>query len=256
MESCIDIFQHPIDMEPILVVLIFSALAALVAPLGVLPLRGRESPPLAWIGWSNALAAGFMFGAAFVIAEDALNHGPTWSALGALLGIGFIHWTHHVSGTANLDLNQLRDAGPAYGYQVLLVSGLHGASEGVAIGVAMLDSLPFGILVALAMAAHNVPEATILGAVLRGTGVRLGHAAGLAVAANVGQILLAVATFAVVPAIPGLFPVALGFAVGALTYLAMSELLPQAYRQAGKVSIALVTSVAMGFVVVLHGFVG
>lgn len=242
-------------MEPVLVVLAFSALAAFVAPLGVLPLRGRESLPLAWIGWSNALAAGFMFGAAFVLAEDALTHGPAWSAVGALLGIGFIYGTHRVSGTANLDLNQLRDAGPAYGYQILLVSGLHGASEGVAIGVAMLDNLPFGVLIALAMAVHNVPEATILAAVMRGTGVRLGHAAGLAVAANVGQVLLALVTFAVVPAIAGLFPVALGFAVGALTYLAMSELLPQAYRQAGKVSIALVTSVAMGFVVVLDGLV-
>jgi zinc transporter ZupT len=243
-------------MEPILVVLVFSGLAAVAAPLGVLPLRRRAIPPLAWIGWANALAAGFMFGAAFVIAEAALGHDPAWVAFGAILGIGLVFGTHYVSGTAELDLNQLADSGPVYGYQVLIVSGLHGAAEGVAIGVAMLESLPFGILVALAMAAHNVPEATVLGAVLRGTGLRLSHAAALSVATNIGQVLLAIVTFAVVPSIPGLYPLALGFAIGALVYLAMSELLPQAYEQAGKVSIALVTSVAMGFVVIIHGFVG
>jgi ZIP family zinc transporter len=105
------------------------------------------------------------------------------------------------------------------------------------------------------MAVHNVPEAAVLGSVLRGAGVRLGEAAGLAIATNVGQVLLAIATFAVVPAVPGLYAVVLGFAFGALVYLAMSELLPQAYGQAGKVSIALVTSVATGFVALLRGLV-
>jgi zinc transporter ZupT len=243
-------------MDPILIVLAFSTLAALTAPLGVLPLTGREITPVRWIGWSNALAAGFMLGAAFVIGETALGYDPSWAAAGGIAGIAFIYWTHRVSGAAELDLNALESAEPAYGYRVLLVSGLHGASEGVAIGVAMLESIPFGILVAVAMAVHNVPEATILGSVLRGTGVRLSHAAGLSVATNVSQVLLAVGTFAVVPALAGSFPVALGFAVGALTYLAMSELLPQAYDQGGKVGIAFVTLVAMGFVVVLKGFVG
>jgi zinc transporter ZupT len=242
-------------MEPILVVLIFSTLAAFAAPLGILPLTRRASTPVLWIGWANALAAGLMLGAAFVIAEICLELGALPAAAGALVGIGFIFWSHRISGAAELDLNRLDEAEPVYGYQILLVSGLHGLSEGIAIGVAMLESVPFGILVALAMAVHNIPEATVLGAVLRGTGVRLGQAAGLAIATNVGQVLLAIVTFAVVPAVPGLFPIALGFAVGALLYLSMSELLPQAYQQAGSVSIALVTSVATGFVALLRGLV-
>jgi zinc transporter ZupT len=43
----------------------------------------------------------------------------------------------------------------------------------------------------------------------------------------------------------------LGFAAGALVYLVMAELLPECYRQAGPTSIALVTIVAMGIVVLL-----
>ncbi len=242
-------------MEPILVVLLFSMLAAFAAPLGILPLRSRTAVSASWLGWANAIAAGFMLGAAYVIAEIALVDHPVRAAVGALLGIGFVHLSHRVSGVGDIDLNRLEDVDPLYGYRILSVSGLHGAMEGLAIGLAMLEGLPFGVLVALAMAIHNIPEAAVLGSVLRSTGLGPARTAGLAVAANIGQILLAIVAFAIVPAIPGLLPWAFGFAVGGLTYLAISELLPEAYHRAGPVSIALVTSVATGFVVLLRGVV-
>ena len=53
--------------------------------------------------------------------------------------------------------------------------------------------------------------------------------------------------------LPVVLPWALGFAVGALTYLVLVELLPESYRQAGHTSIALVALVAMGIVVLLRG---
>jgi ZIP family zinc transporter len=243
-------------MEPILVVLLFSMLAAFAAPLGILPLRSRTSVPASWLGWANALAAGFMLGAAYVIAETALVGHPVRAAIGALLGIGYTHLSHRASGVGDVDLNRLEDVDPLYGYRILTVSGLHGAMEGLAIGLAMLASIPFGILVALAMAVHNVPEASVLGSVLRSAGLGPGRTAGLAIAANVGQVLLAIVAFAIVPAVPGLLPWAFGFAVGGLTYLAISELLPEAYDRAGPVSIALVTSVATGFVVIIRSIVG
>ena len=81
-------------MEPILVVLVFATLAAFTAPLGVLPLRSRTAVPPAWLGWANALAAGFMLGAAYVIAETALVDHPVRAAAGALLGISYTHLSH------------------------------------------------------------------------------------------------------------------------------------------------------------------
>src|SRR3970282_1606429 len=137
------------------------------------------------------------------------------------------------------------------GYQVVLVNTLHAGHEGVAIGAAMLVSLHFGISMAMALAVHNIPEAMVLTSILAGRGVRVHHAAALAVAANVNQVLVAVVTFAVVGALPALFPWAVGFAVGALIYLVLAELLPESYQQAGHTSIALVTLVAKGIVVAL-----
>jgi zinc transporter ZupT len=117
----------------------------------------------------------------------------------------------------------------------------------------MAVSLPFGIFVALAMALHNVPEATALAAALRDQGVRLAHAASLGIVANTSQVLLAVASFAVVRAAPDALPWALGFAMGALIYLVLAELLPQSYRQAGRTTIAAVTLLAMATVVLVGG---
>jgi ZIP family zinc transporter len=242
-------------MEPILVVLLFAVLSAFAAPLGVLPLRNRTAVPPSWLGWANALAAGFMLGAAYVIAEAALVGHPVRAAGGALAGIAYAYLSHLVSGAGDIDLNRLDEADPTYGYKILFVSGLHGAMEGLAIGLAMLVSLPFGILVALAMTVHNIPEAAVLGSVLRSGGLGPARTAGLVVAANIGQILLAIVAFAIVPVIPGLLPWAFGFVVGGLTYLAISELLPEAYDRVGPVSIGLVTSVSTGFVVLIRGLV-
>ncbi len=240
-------------VEPILTVLLYASLAAGAAGFGVVPLVGRPDLPIRWIGWANALAGGLMLGTAFALAQQGLERLAVWGWAGAVLGIIWVYFTHAAAGTGDLDLNRLGETGPEYGYQVFLVHALHAVSEGVAIGVAMLISLPFGIVMALAIAVHNVPEATVLSAILTSRGVRMRDAAGLAIVTNVTQVLLAVVTFAIASAAPALLPWAWGFAVGGLVYLVLVELLPQCYRQAGHTSIALVTSVATVIVVLLAG---
>lgn len=239
-------------MDLTLVVLLFASLSAATAAFGAGPFIIGRRLPLSRIGLANAVAAGMMLGAAYVLLLAGLARDTTAVAAGAVLGILFVAWTHAASGTDELDLNRMDDGSEAYGYQVLLVNSLHAASEGVAIGAAMAVSQPFGIFMALAIAAHNVPEATVLCAILVGRGVRVSSAAGLAVAANVSQVLLAVVAYAIVQAAPGILPWALGFAMGALVQLVMSELLPESYRQAGHRSIALVAVIAMGIVALLQ----
>ncbi len=239
-------------MDPILTVLLYSSLAAGVTAFGALPFLFQQRLPTAWIGWANALAAGMMLGAAYALLVTSLHDGAVLGeGSGAVIGILFVYLTHAASQTENLDLNRLEQTGPEYGYQVMLVNTLHSGAEGVAIGAAMLVSLPFGIFMALAIAVHNIPEATVLSAILTARGVRVRDAGGLAVATKVSQVLLAIVTFAIVGAAPTALPWVLGFAVGALIYLVMVELLPESYRQAGSTTIALVTIVAMGIVVLL-----
>lgn len=231
----------------------YSSLAALAAVAGVLPQAFRGVPTLRAIGWANALAAGLMMGVAYALLTAGLSVALVPGGVGALLGITFVRATHALTETGELDLEQLDEAGPEYGYKVLLADTLHAAHEGIAIGAAMGISLPVGISMAVALGVHNVPEAMVLSRVLLRQGTGVLQTAALAVATNINQVLLAVVTFAVTGAAPVLLPWVTGFAAGALLYLVLVELLPESYRQAGHTSIALVTLVAMGMVVLVLG---
>jgi zinc transporter, ZIP family len=239
------------DLDPILAVLLYSSLAAGAAALGVLPeaLLGRLSRPA--FGWANAAAAGLMLGVAYALLTQTNVVNVFQGAAGAVLGLGLVRATHAMVSPDEPDLNDLDSTDPSYGYQLFLLNVLHGAHEGVAIGAAMSVSLPFGISMALALGVHNIPEAMVFTSVVRSRGLGLAQATALAVAGNLNQVLVSVVVFAVIAAAPVLLPWAIGFAMGALTYLVLAELLPESYQQAGHTSIAVVTLVAMGVVVVL-----
>jgi len=238
-------------LDPILAVLAYSSLAAVAAALGVLPeaIWGRLSRPV--FGWANAAASGLMLGVAYALLTQTNVVNVFQGAAGAVLGLALVRATHATVSPDEPDLNDLENTDPAYGYQLFLLNVLHGAHEGVAIGAAMSVSLPFGISMALALGVHNIPEAMVFTSVVRARGVGLAQATALAVAGNLNQVLVSVVVFAVILAVPALLPWAIGFAMGALTYLVLVELLPESYQQAGHTSIAVVTLVAMGVVIAL-----
>ena len=213
-------------MDATLTVLLYSSLAATAAGLGAVPLTGRRRVPITRLGWANAVAAGLMLGAAYALIVDGIAGDTVLGSAGAILGVLFVFSTHRFAGTSELDLNRLDDQSPDYGYKVVTIQTLHSGPEGVAIGVAAIQDIRFGIFVALSFAVHNVAEGMVLCAVLRSRGIGLMHAAVLAIITNVNQVLLAIVTLAILTSAPVLLPVALGFAVGALVYLVMVELLP------------------------------
>jgi len=239
-------------MDPVLLVLAYSAGATVLAAAGILPLLGRERVPEAWLGWSNASAAGVMLGAAYLLAAVGIGDHALALGAGALVGITFVWWAHEVSGTGDLELNLQGPSAEGYGSDVLLVGALHSGAEGVAIGAAMAADPVLGAWMAAAIALHNIPEATLVGSVFRARGESPQRIALLAVVSNFPIVPMAVSTFAVVAAAPAVAPWAVGFASGALIYLVTVDLLPESYRQAGATSIALVALVAMGMVAALQ----
>ena len=240
-------------LEPLAAVLFFSSLAALAAVLGAAPLALGVPPARRVIGWANALAGGLMIGVAYTLLQEGLDGALIAGGFGTLVGVVFVRGTHTATGTGELDLERPEGAGPDYSYKALLVDSLHAADEGVAIGVAMAVSLPLGIAMAATLAVHNVPEAMVLNSVLTSRGIKPSQSSFLSVVVNVNQVLLAVVTFTLIGLWPWLLPWVAGFAVGALIYRTLVELLPESYRQAGQTSIAVVTLLAMGVVVLLAG---
>jgi zinc transporter ZupT len=242
-------------MEPSSVLWACCLFAVVASAAGVLPTVGRDRLPAPWLGWANSIAAGLMLGAAYALAVESLaGDGLQWAG-GAFLGVLFVYATHRLAGTADLELNVLDHEVPDYGAKVWTVQALHSASEGVAIGVAAVIELRFGIFMAFVLAIHNVAEAMILSAVLRGRNTAAPRVAALVVAARSSQAVVALVVWALVAANPAALQVTLGYAMGTLVYLVMVELLPEAYRQAGYPSIALLTSLALGAIAFLNGVV-
>lgn len=239
-------------MDPALTVLLWATIAAFASVPGGLVRWPSGEPGGRWVGWAHALAAGGMLGAAYALtAVPGIAAAP--AAVGGALGVGFIILSHSLTGVGTVDLSHPDADDPGSGYRLLLVHMLHASSEGIAIGVAMAVDLSLGVFMALAIAVHNVPEAAVLASVTSRLGFGRRGTVSLAVLSNAGQPLLALVTWVVVTAYPSALPWALGFAVGALLNLVLTELLPASYREAGSTSIALVASVALGLVVLLSG---
>ena len=235
-----------------LTVLLYASIAALSAIPGGLVRWSAEPGRDQWLGWAHALAAGGMLGAAFVLTgvpDAAAGAG----AIGGVLGVAFIVATHAVTRLETLDLSRPDREDPTAAPRLVALHALHACTEGVAIGVAMAVDLSLGAFMAIAIAVHNVPEAALLSSATRRQGAGRSGSVGLVVLSNMGQPALAVATWFVVAMVPASLPWVLGFAVGALLNLVMTELLPASYREAGSTSIALVASVALGLVVLLGG---
>jgi ZIP family zinc transporter len=150
-------------------------------------------------------------------------------------------------------LDSPESASPGGGYKAVLVDALHAADEGIAIGAAMAVSMPLGVAMAVTLAVHNVPEAMVLTSALTRLGLRPYQSAALAVVVNANQVLLAVLAFSLVGLWPFLLPWIAGFAVGALIYRTLVELLPESYALAGRTSIAVITMLAIAVVVLLVG---
>lgn len=238
--------------EPVVVVLVCSGLAALMTAFGALPFVDSRKKRPRLIGLAEAAAAGLMLGAAYLLMLRALDRGTIWAIVGAGLGVGYtlsIQWYADVQ-----EIDGDRES-PIFGYKLLLQNFLHSASEGVAIGVAMVLELRLGIFVAFALGVHNIAEGVALSGVLRDRGMKARQAAGVCVAAKSSQPLFALAIFALEPVLGGgwLTPM-LGLAAGSLAFLVLTELLPDAYDKTPDEWVASVTTAAAAVVILLEEF--
>jgi zinc transporter, ZIP family len=243
-------------VDPVLTVLLYGALAAAAAALGALPFAFGGGPRPWVVGAAYALASGFMLGAGYLLMTEGLKTRTLLSVLGAGLGVVYTWWTQRYPGTDELDVAPDSEIDRDDGYKTILQSTLHSASEGVAIGVAMVVGLRLGIFMALALAVHNVGEGMGLTAILRRRGMSVAESAGLCVVTNVTQPLFAIVAFALAPALGGSLPAVLGFAAGSLVFLVLTELAPASYERASRTLVATLMSIAAAAVVLLeHLFV-
>jgi zinc transporter ZupT len=225
-------------------------LASLACGLGVLPLAFNGWKLQNKVGLGYAFAAGLMFSAsvynlllpAFTIGETTA--GGLVPVLKVLVGMGlgaaFLAWVEHALTPERLAHSSLKDLGGRTGALVFLAMTFHSIPEGVAVGVGygaethLPQGQGFAQYVALAIGIHNIPEGLAVALPLRLRGVSLVKCFFLAVFTSLPQPIAAVPASLLVWLFEPLMLPLLGFAAGAMMYLVLMELVPEALAQHGR----------------------
>ena len=218
-----------------LLVVTAAALATAVATgAGALPFLFARHPDRSWLGVANSLAAGLMVGASVGLLYEGREHDVARTAIGAVAGAVTLilsGWLLERRPEAHLGALQGVDARRA-----LLTVGVmtvHSFAEGVGVGVAFGGEETLGLLIAVAIAIHNVPEGLAISLVLVPRGVSVRRAAGWSIFSSLPQPLMAVPAFLFVEQFTGFLPFGLGFAAGAMLSLVAVDLVPEALRSRG-----------------------
>ena len=111
---------------------------------------------------------------------------------------------------------------------IVAVMTAHSVAEGVGVGSSFGGGDTLGLVIAIAIAIHNMPEGLAISLVLVPRGVRVRAAAGWSVFSSLPQPALAVPAYLFVEAFSSILPAALGFAAGAMVWMVATELLPEA----------------------------
>ena len=237
-------------------VLLAASVTALATGLGALPFFFVHGMSRAWLASANALAAGFMVGASAGLFWEGAAIGSVRMLAGALVGAAFIAATrarlHHHPG---LELGRLRGADAAKGILIVAVMTVHSLAEGVGVGVAFGGGEALGIFITTAIAVHNIPEGLAISLVLVPRGAPPLSAVGWSIFSSLPQPLMAVPAFLLVEWFEPVLPVGLGFAGGAMVWMVMTELVPDARSGMSTRNVAAIVAASAVAMVALQLYV-
>lgn len=243
-------------MTPALWVLVYGALTALATGLGALPFAMVRTVSRRMVAMANAVAAGLMLGASFGLVAEGTRYGSWQTIFGATLGVVFILGTQRYLDEHEIALGQVRGGAARQMVLMVIVMTVHSFAEGIAIGVAFGGGGTLATVITLAIAVHNIPEGLAISAVLRPRGVSVARCAGWSVFSSVPQPVMAVPAFLFVQAFREALPYGIGFAAGAMIFMVLGELLPEAYGEARKATVALLVSLTLVGMALFQRYLG
>ena len=231
-------------MSPIATVFLYGFITAASTALGALPYAfvRKVSPRI--VAASNAVASGLMLGACFGLVGEGTELGAWQTGLGGLLGVAFIMVTQLLLARQDVEFGSIRGAGARRMALIIIVMTVHSIAEGVAIGASFAGGITLAVFITVAIAVHNVPEGLAISAVMRPQGASLGACAWWSFFSSLPQPLVAVPAFLFVDAFTPALPWSLGFAAGAMVFMVLVELLPEAYEEGQRVTVSLLVSLS------------
>lgn len=215
---------------------VLSAACAGTFLLAPQPWRTRILPHLL------SFAVGTMLGAAFLaLLPHAILDGHVddihhlgYAVLGGLLFFFLLEklilWRHHHAYDGH-DHEHGCAEGPA-GYLILVGDSLHNFIDGIVIAGAFLTDTHLGIVTALAVAAHEIPQEVGDFAVLLASGFSRVRALTFNLAASAATVVGGVAAYFALSSLLSWVPYVLAVAAASFIYIAVADLIPGLHKRA------------------------
>jgi zinc transporter ZupT len=218
---------------------------ALATGLGALPFLFGRGRSRSWLGVGDAVAAGMMTAASLVLLYEGVRKDVWLTLLGGAIGAVFMVGIRAVlAHRKQLTFATLRGADALKAAAFVGAMTAHSFTEGAGVGVSFGGGATLGVLIAIAIAVHNIPEGFAVSLVMvpRGTGVA--RAALWSIGTSLPQPLVAVPAFLFVEQFRSLLPLGFGFAAGAMLWMVGTQLLPDALHETSGRRVGLAAGVA------------
>ena len=218
-------------------VILFSLLGGLFSLIGGVILLSNKKTAEGLAEYATPFAAGVLLAAAFVaLIPEALHYNSDESlvllaVLGGILSFFFLErylrFFHH---------HHEHDSGVGKASSLLIIIGdtLHNALDGIAIGAAFLISPSTGIVAAIAVALHEIPQEIGDFGLLLKNGMKKNKVILVNVLSALATTLTAIITFAVGDAESVIIPYLLAFTAGFFIYIASSDIIPEIHEKLRK----------------------
>lgn len=183
--------------------------------------------------YATPFAAGALIAAVFMdLLKEGLEEASADTVLlAAMIGLvsfffaeRFLHWFHH-----HHQHTDHKD--PSVGL-VIVGDIVHNGLDGVAIAAAFLISVPTGIITAIAVAAHEIPQEIGDFGLLLGKGMSRKKVLWVNMASALATTAMAVIVFAIGSANKLPIGAIIGVSAGFLLYIATSDIIPEIHERA------------------------
>lgn len=162
---------------------------------------------------------------------------------------------HHDDCEAHTPGDHVHDPERSAGTLVLVGDGLHNLIDGVLIATAFLADFHLGVVTALAVAAHEIPQEVGDIAVLVNSGMSRWRAFAYNIAASMTAVLGGILAYFALETAELARPYVLAIAAGSFVYVAVADLIPGLHRRTrvyDSVVQVLMIVIGLGMIVASH----
>jgi len=173
-----------------------------------------------------------MLAASGQLVYEGWHQSPGRLGAGLVAGLLFIAASRWLLGRFDgVRVGDLRGADARKSLLIVGVMTIHSVAEGVGIGVSFGGGAELGLFISLAIAVHNIPEGLAISLVLVPRGVSVWKAGAWSFFSSIPQPLLAVPAFLFVLQFRDYLAAGFGFAAGAMGWMVLRELIPEARKE-------------------------